>query len=191
MHVAIIGNGVTGITAALRIRERRSDWRITVISGESKYHYARPALMYVFMGHMRYEDTKPYEDSFWAEKGIDLVRGWVSGIDTEMSFGLFGRFDDRFRFRVRWSCRGWHFQRVVLGPVLEQVTSLIGGRWRNRQRGPTAWTGRGLVVSWLAHSGLARRAPHRCDLRRGWNGGADILGMPWSNARSVHQGRPR
>jgi len=32
---------------------------------------------------MRYEDTKPYEDSFWAEKGIDLVRGWVSGIDTE------------------------------------------------------------------------------------------------------------
>jgi len=83
LHVAIIGNGVTGITAALRIRERRPDWRITVISGESKYHYARPALMYVFMGHMRYADTKPFEDSFWPERAIDLVRGWVVGIDTE------------------------------------------------------------------------------------------------------------
>ena len=59
MHVAIIGNGITGVTAALRLRAKRPDWRITIISGESKYHYSRPALMYVFMGHMRYQDTKP------------------------------------------------------------------------------------------------------------------------------------
>ncbi len=82
-HVAILGNGVTGITAALRLRKKQPDWRITVISGESKYHYSRPALMYVFMGHMRYEDTKPYEDSFWDEQRIDLVRDWVVRIDTE------------------------------------------------------------------------------------------------------------
>ncbi len=83
MHIAIIGNGVTGITAALRIRERQPDWRITVISGESKYHYSRPALMYIFMGHMRYEDTKPYEDHFWDEKRLNLVRAWVTKIDTQ------------------------------------------------------------------------------------------------------------
>lgn len=82
MHVAIIGNGITGVTAALRLRERRPDWRITIISGESKYHYSRPALMYVFMGHMRYEDTKPFEDSFWGEQRLDLVRAWVTRIDT-------------------------------------------------------------------------------------------------------------
>ena len=69
MHVAIIGNGVTGVTAGLRLREKRPDCRITLISGESKYHYSRPALMYIFMGHMRYQDTKPYEDSFWGESG--------------------------------------------------------------------------------------------------------------------------
>jgi NADPH-dependent 2,4-dienoyl-CoA reductase/sulfur reductase-like enzyme len=83
LHVAIIGNGITGVSAALRIRARRPDWRITLISGESRYHYSRPALMYVFMGHMRYEDTKPFEDSFWQEQRLDLVRGWVRSIDFD------------------------------------------------------------------------------------------------------------
>ena len=83
MHVAIIGNGVAGVSAALRLRERRPDWRITLVSGESSYHYSRPALMYVFMGHMRYQDTKPYEDSFWSEQRLDLVRAWVRAIDFE------------------------------------------------------------------------------------------------------------
>lgn len=83
MHLAIIGNGITGITAALRARQVDPEARITVISGESKYHYARPALMYVYMGHMRYQDTKPFEDHHWKRQRIDLVRDWVTGIDTE------------------------------------------------------------------------------------------------------------
>jgi len=82
MHVAILGNGVAGVTAALRVRARRPDWKISLVSGESRYHWSRPALMYVFMGHMRYEDTKPFPDAFWAEKRIDLVRAWVTRIDT-------------------------------------------------------------------------------------------------------------
>lgn len=82
MHVAILGNGVTGVSAALELRELRPDWRITLVSGESTYHYSRPALMYVFMGHMRYQDTKPFEDSFWGERRLELVRAWVTRIDT-------------------------------------------------------------------------------------------------------------
>jgi NADPH-dependent 2,4-dienoyl-CoA reductase/sulfur reductase-like enzyme len=39
--------------------------------------------MYVFMGHMRYQDTKPFPDSLWAANRIELVRGWVTRIDTE------------------------------------------------------------------------------------------------------------
>jgi NADPH-dependent 2,4-dienoyl-CoA reductase/sulfur reductase-like enzyme len=83
LHVAIIGNGITGISAALRVRELRPDWRITVVSGESKYPFSRPALMYVFMGHMRYADTKPWEDHVWADRRIDLARAWVTEIDVE------------------------------------------------------------------------------------------------------------
>lgn len=69
VHVAIIGNGVTGVTAATRIRQLQPDWKISIISGESKYHYSRPALMYIFMGHMTYQATKPFEDRFGTTSG--------------------------------------------------------------------------------------------------------------------------
>ena len=81
-HVAIIGNGIAGITAARFIR-KMSDYRITVISTESDHLYSRPALMYIYMGHMTYKDTKPYEDGFWAKNRINLVRDYVEDIDTE------------------------------------------------------------------------------------------------------------
>jgi NADPH-dependent 2,4-dienoyl-CoA reductase/sulfur reductase-like enzyme len=83
VHVAIIGNGVTGVSAALRVRRRRPDWRISLISGESRFHWSRPALMYIFMGHMGYKETKPFPDSFWVEQRIDLVRGWVTRVDVQ------------------------------------------------------------------------------------------------------------
>ncbi|MCP3915744.1 MAG: NAD(P)/FAD-dependent oxidoreductase [bacterium] len=82
VHVAIIGNGITGMTAALRLRELQPDWEISMISGESKFPYSRPALMYVFMGHMRYQDTKPFDDDVWDDQRIELVRDWVTGIDV-------------------------------------------------------------------------------------------------------------
>ncbi len=83
MHIAIIGNGVSGVTAAIRIRRHHPDWKISLISGESKYHYSRPALMYIFMGHMRFQETKPFEDSYWEENRINLVRAWVTRVDVE------------------------------------------------------------------------------------------------------------
>jgi NAD(P)H-nitrite reductase large subunit len=82
LHVVILGNGITGATAAARLRERQPDWRITMISGESTHPFSRPALMYIYMGHMRYKDTKLQEDSFWPRNRIELVRDWVVGIDV-------------------------------------------------------------------------------------------------------------
>ena len=81
-HIVIIGNGITGITAARFIRKLSSD-RITVVSSETDHFYARTALMYIYMGHMRYRETKPYEDYFWSRNKIELVRGYASQIDTE------------------------------------------------------------------------------------------------------------
>lgn len=79
-HIVIIGNGIAGITAARHIR-KASKHKITVISGESEHFFSRTALMYIYMGHMTYEHTKPYEDSFWRKNHIDLVFGWVKNID--------------------------------------------------------------------------------------------------------------
>lgn len=80
-RVIIIGNGVAGITAARHVR-KRSDREIVVISGETDHFFSRTALMYIYMGHMKYEHTKPYADSFWAENRIELRRAWVAAIDT-------------------------------------------------------------------------------------------------------------
>jgi NADPH-dependent 2,4-dienoyl-CoA reductase/sulfur reductase-like enzyme len=80
MHVVILGNGIAGITAARYIR-KLSDHRITVISAETDHFYSRTALMYVYMGHQRYEDIKPYEDWFWEKNRIALLRAYVERID--------------------------------------------------------------------------------------------------------------
>ena len=76
MHVVIIGNGISGITAARHIR-KQTDHRITVISAESDYFFSRTALMYIYMGHMTFEHTKPYEDHFWVKNRIGLKKGYV------------------------------------------------------------------------------------------------------------------
>ena len=81
--IVIIGNGISGVTAAREIRKRDSETPLLIISGETDHHFSRTALMYIFMGHMNYEDTKPYEDHFWSENKIDLLRGWVKTFDHE------------------------------------------------------------------------------------------------------------
>lgn len=82
MHIAIIGNGIAGITAARFIR-KLSDHKVTVISAETDYFFSRTALMYIYMGHMRFKDTQPYEPWFWEKNDIDLLRAWVERIDFD------------------------------------------------------------------------------------------------------------
>ena len=79
-HIVIIGNGIAGVTTARHIR-KRSDDKITIISGETDHFYSRTALMYIYMGHMKYEHTKPYEDWFWSKNKLDLIKDWVTNID--------------------------------------------------------------------------------------------------------------
>src|SRR5690606_28365908 len=89
-HVVIIGNGISGVTAARHIRklsgtETRSAQakKITIISAETDYFFSRTALMYIYMGHMTFEHTKPYEDWFWEKNNINLKKGYVQTIDTK------------------------------------------------------------------------------------------------------------
>jgi len=81
-HVVIIGNGISGITTARHIR-KLSDKKITVISAETDHFFSRTALMYIYMGHMKFEHTKPYEDWFWKKNKIDLLRAFVQNIDVK------------------------------------------------------------------------------------------------------------
>ncbi len=79
-RVAIIGNGITGITTARHLRKRTRD-EISVISCETPDFYSRPALMYIYMGHMNYRDTKPYEDGFWEKNSIQRIHDHVDHVD--------------------------------------------------------------------------------------------------------------
>ena len=81
-HIVIIGNGIAGITAARHIR-KNSNNRITVISGETDHFFSRTALMYIYMGHMTYGQTKPYENWFWEKNRIELKREWVKSVDFQ------------------------------------------------------------------------------------------------------------
>lgn len=81
-NIIIIGNGVSGITAARHIR-KLSEHNVAVISSETKYFYSRTALMYIYMGHMKFENTKPYEDHFWKKNRIDLILDEVVKLETK------------------------------------------------------------------------------------------------------------
>ena len=81
-HIVIIGNGISGVTAARHIR-KNSDMKITIVSAETKYFFSRTALMYIYMGHMKFEHTQPYENWFWDKNRIDLKEGYVNKIDTD------------------------------------------------------------------------------------------------------------
>jgi NAD(P)H-nitrite reductase large subunit len=81
-HIVIIGNGISGVTLARHIR-KRSDKKITIISAETDYFFSRTALMYVYMGHMKFEHTQPYENWFWKKNRIELLKAYVKNIDTD------------------------------------------------------------------------------------------------------------
>ena len=87
-HIAIIGNGISGITAARHIR-KLSNKKITVISSETDYFFSRTALMYVYMGHMKFKHTQPYENWFWKTNDIALKKRFVKQIDATQKTLIF------------------------------------------------------------------------------------------------------
>ena len=81
-HIVIIGNGISGVTLARNIR-KLSNKKITLISSECEYFFARTALMYVFMGHMKFEHTQPYENDFWKKNNIELIFNHVVDVKAD------------------------------------------------------------------------------------------------------------
>ena len=79
----IIGNGITGITAARKARQLHPNLRIRIISAESKYFFSRTALMYIYMGHMSLQDTQPYEVRFYRQNRLELLHGHVEALQPE------------------------------------------------------------------------------------------------------------
>src|SRR5438477_8943548 len=82
MHYVIVGNGVGGIEAALVLRRKDAEARISLVSDEHDHFYSRTALMYVFAGQMRLQDTEPYDRGLYDRLRFERVRKRVSGLDA-------------------------------------------------------------------------------------------------------------
>lgn len=81
-NIVIIGNGISGVTLARHIR-KASKHKIIIISSETEFFFSRTALMYVFMGHMKFEHTQPYENDFWKINNIHLVNATVEKVNPK------------------------------------------------------------------------------------------------------------
>ena len=83
MRYVIIGNGITGISAAEVIRERDDRCQIVIISDESSHFYARTALMWIYMRQMGLRNLEPRERWWWEQQRLTLVQDRVTRIDSE------------------------------------------------------------------------------------------------------------
>lgn len=87
-HIVIIGNGIAGTTLARHLR-KNSNKKISLISDESPYFFSRTALMYVYMGHMKWKHLQPYEASFWKKNKIELIQKRVRAVETDSNRLIF------------------------------------------------------------------------------------------------------
>ncbi len=89
MHYAIVGNGVCGMEAALVLRARDAQARITLVSDEHDHFFSRAALMYIFAGQTSLRDTEPYDRGLYERMGFERVSGRVASLDTAARTLLF------------------------------------------------------------------------------------------------------
>jgi NADPH-dependent 2,4-dienoyl-CoA reductase/sulfur reductase-like enzyme len=82
MRHVIVGNGVCGLEAALALRARDAEARISIVSDEHDHFFSRPALMYVFAGQLTLKDTEPYDRGLYERMGFERVSARVASLDA-------------------------------------------------------------------------------------------------------------
>jgi NADPH-dependent 2,4-dienoyl-CoA reductase/sulfur reductase-like enzyme len=82
MHFVILGNGVAGMEAALALRGREAEARISIVSAEHDHFFSRPALMYVFAGQTTLRDTEPYDRGLYERMRFERRSGRVTSVDA-------------------------------------------------------------------------------------------------------------
>lgn len=83
MRLVIIGNGITGLSAARAVRKRLAAAQIQLVFSEHKYPYSRTALMYMYMGHLTLEATECYGRDFYEKNRIELISNQAVRADTK------------------------------------------------------------------------------------------------------------
>jgi len=77
----IIGASAAGASAAIEARRLDPELPITLLSGEHKSPYARPSLMYLFMGKLGLRDLSLEPEARWDQLRVERVRAWATGLE--------------------------------------------------------------------------------------------------------------
>ena len=80
MHHLIIGNGVAGIEAAIALRRRDPQAKISLLSKEHDHFYARTSLMYILCGQLSLKDTEPYGRDLYQRMRFDRLSGQAAQV---------------------------------------------------------------------------------------------------------------
>ena len=79
-NYVIIGSGAAGIAAAGAIRREVSKGKIQVITNDPYGYYSRPGLAYLLSGEVPQEQLFPFNEEYFREQNIQLVKGYVQFI---------------------------------------------------------------------------------------------------------------
>ena len=82
-HYVIIGSGVAGNQAAMVLRERETDSRITILTNNRLLFYNRYLLPSLFLGEQDWRRLLAHPPAYYTEQRITVRRdSWVSRIDA-------------------------------------------------------------------------------------------------------------
>lgn len=175
MHHVVVGNSIAGMEAALALRARAPDARITVVSAESRHPFARTALMYVFAGQLRLEDTEFHERDVYVRHRLDRVHDRVVRVDVaarrlELASGSALAYD-RLLLAVGSRPRRLPFPEAYAGPGVHHFVGLDDLRALDAAARPgmrAAVIGGGLIGVELAEVLHARGLPTHWLVREPW-----------------------
>jgi len=97
LNVAIIGNGVAGVTAARIIKEKNPETRVSIYTDENSHYYPRPRLYEVLSGDAKPQDVTMFSEEWYRKNGITVqLNKKALNIDTEQKELL---LDDQSRVK--------------------------------------------------------------------------------------------
>jgi NADPH-dependent 2,4-dienoyl-CoA reductase/sulfur reductase-like enzyme len=77
----IIGTGVSGISAAIMLRELDQSAEITLVSDDPFEYYSRPGLAYYLTDEIPEKQLHPFDNKDWKALNAQLVKGRATGVN--------------------------------------------------------------------------------------------------------------
>src|SRR5512142_2079106 len=79
----IVGMGITGMSAALTLRQTEPSADISMVSDDPFLYYSRPGLAYYLTGEVPEKQLYPFDQRDWKDLNIHQVKGRATRLDPQ------------------------------------------------------------------------------------------------------------